>query len=351
LAFIEILTGNGLTVEQWENNIFKEYIGQLFWKHVMGKTPDSIIQVKNQLQKAKGDAITFGLRGRIQGGKVTGNNKGIGNEGTLDFYNQRVVVDNFRRLVKFKDVPMTEQRTMFNVMTEGKEALIEIFGEDTDDDITTALTDTSTGRVRGRYLYGAVDSNWNATHATALQNVDNTSDKLTVAMVDVARRKATNPVNAVAKIRPAKIKLGGVNAGNEEWYVFLGHTFSMRDLMEDDASWKNAELNLPPNPQRTSPIFTGSTFKGARNGVLYHDYDRMPLVASTIQVSHNLLLGAQAGFMAWAQRAKFGDEPSDVGHDITFELHEIRNTTKAVFDRATPEDHGLVNVFAAAVAD
>ena len=29
MSYIEILTGNGLTAEQWEDSIFKEYIGML----------------------------------------------------------------------------------------------------------------------------------------------------------------------------------------------------------------------------------------------------------------------------------------------------------------------------------
>jgi len=110
MAYVEILTDNGLTVEQWDSDIFEEYLGQLWWKNLMGTSEDSVIQVLEDLTKSPGDAITVGLMGEMQGGKVTGNSKGKGNEGRVDFFNQRIVVDNIRYLIKIEDIPMTQKR-------------------------------------------------------------------------------------------------------------------------------------------------------------------------------------------------------------------------------------------------
>jgi hypothetical protein len=156
------------------------------------------------------------------------------------------------------------------------------------------------------------------------------------------------PVNATARIRPMKVKNG---KSFEEWFCFVGHTYSLRDMIENDAAWRNAQLNLAPRSM-DSVIFQGSSFKGAWNGVLVYEYDRIPLVSSTIQVAHCLLLGAQAAAVVWGQRSKFKeDDTVDFGHDIAYELHEIRGMAKLAFDRASPEDHGIVHVFPAAVAD
>ena len=314
----------------------------------MGTSSNSPIIIVEDLAKKPGDAITVQLRGRLQGGHVTGAAKGLGNEGKVDFFGQRLVVDNVRDLVLFTDVPMSQKRTNFDLLQQGKEALIEEAKIRLEDDITTALTDTSLGRVRGRYLYGAADSNWDATHATALTNIDNTADQLTTSMISIAKRKATIPVNATAKVRPMRVNTG---KAFEEWFVFCGHTYCTRDLINNDAAWRNAQLNIPPQSNQGSPIYSGSSFKGSWDGVLIYEYDRLPLVSSTIQCAHNLLLGAQAGAIVWAQRSKFGEEEQDVGHDVTYEVHEIRKVSKLVFDRATQEDNGLVNLFAAAVAD
>lgn len=348
MAYTEVLTDNGLTEEKWDNKLFREYIDQMWWKHLMGTSSNAVIQVKNQLTKGPGDAITIGLRGRVQGGKVTGNNQGIGNEGSLEFYNQRIVIDNVRHLLKFKDVPMSNKRVGFDILTEGKDGLTEKSQEDLEDQITTDLSDTSNGRVQGRYLYGAADSNWNSTHSTALTAVDNANDQLTTNMMRIAKRKATIPVNATAKIRPMKVKMG---KKLEQWYVFVGHPYSLRDMFDNDAAWKNAQLNIPPGTNMSSPIFTGSSFKGSYDGILIYEYERTNLVSSTIQVSHNFLLGAQAHAVVWGQRSKFGEEFTDLKHDVTYETHEIRGSSKLYFNRATVEDQGVVHVFAAAVSD
>lgn len=348
MAYTEILTDHGLTEEQWDNDIFREYIGQLWWRFIMGTGSNAIIQVKDDLMKSAGDAITIGLRGRMQGGKVTGNAKASGNEGKVDFFSQRVVIDNVRHVIKIEDVPMTQQRVGFDVLLEAKDAVVEKASESTDDDITTEFS-TTTNRVRGRYLYGAADSNWDATHATALANIDNAADQLTSDMIDIAKRKGIITVNATKRIRPMKLMVG---KSFEEWFIFVGHTYAIRDLVNNDAAFRNAQLLLPPNANRNSILYSGASFKGSWNGTLIYEYDRIALVSSTIQTAHNLLLGAQALAIAWGQRSRFGEELSDIGHDIAFESHEIRGIEKLEFtDMTTPEDHGIVHTFSAAVAD
>jgi N4-gp56 family major capsid protein len=347
--YTEILSNHNLTVTQWEKDLYEEYIGQLMWKHYMGTSEDAIIQVKEELMRLKGDKIRFGIAGKVIGGHVTGNAKVIGNEGRMEFYDDEITVDNDRQSVKFEDVPMSNQRAMFDVLMKGKAGLKIKAREALDDGITVALSNTSEGRVQGRYLYGSADSNWNATHASALAAIDNSADKLSVRMLSIAKRKGQIPLNgATTKMRPMRVKVG---KDYEEWFCFKGHSFAIRDMVDDDAAWKNAQLNIPPGSRDDSPLFKGSTFKGAWNGVLIYEYDRLLLEASTMQVAHNLLLGAQACGLAWAQRSKFGEEEADVGHDVTYELHEIRGIKKLVFSRASEHDHGVVHVFSAAQAD
>lgn len=347
MAYTEILTTHGLTEEIWDNQIFSEYIGMLWWNNIMGTSINSVIQVKDDLTKKAGDAITIGLRGQMQGGHITGNAKAIGNEGKVDFYFQRITIDNDRVVIKIENVPMTQKRVGFDVLTQARQALEDKAKLALEDAITTALVDV-TARVRGRYLYGSTDGNWNATHATALTAVDNTADQLSTSMIDIAKRKALIPVNATAKIMPMQTKVG---KAYEEWFICIGHTYAIRDLVNNDAAFRNAQLLLPPNANRDSILFSGSSFKGSWNGSLIYEYDKIPLVASTIQCCHNLLLGAQAASVCWGQRSKFGEEFADLKHDVSYELHEIRGVSKLYFDRATPEDQGIVHVFSAAVAD
>lgn len=350
MAYVEILTTHGLTEEIWDRDIFKEYLGMTWWSNMMGTSIDSIIQVKDDLTKKPGDAVTVGLAGQMVGGHVTGAAKAKDNEGTMSFYYQRITIDNDRVVIKIENVPMTQKRVGFDVLQQARQALQDKAKYTLEDAITVALADTVYGRVQGRALYGAADSNYSTTHATGLATIDNTADQLTTAMIDIAKRKCLIPVNAVAKVRPMRTKVG---QAYEEWFCFVGHTYSIRDLVNNDAAFRNAQLLLPPNANRDSVLFSGSSFKGSWNGSLIYEYDRLPLSTNTgsVQCSQNFLLGAQAAAVVWGQRSKFGEEPSDVGHDVTYELHEIRGISKLYFDRATPENQGYIQVFAAAVAD
>jgi hypothetical protein len=355
MAYTQVLTDHGLTVEQWDAGIQSEYMQQLWFAHIIGESTDAPIQIKKDLTKKPGDAITIGIRSQMIGGHVTGSNKGVGNEGRVEFYSQRITIDNDRQVVKVEDVPMTQKRVPWSVLNEVKEALVEKSKHQLEDDIMTELCTTSDGRVRGRYIYGAADSNWNATHATALTNIDGTNDMLTTSLIDIAKRKALIPVNATARLRPMKVKIG---KSFQEWFCFVAHTYAIRDMITSDASWKNAQLNVPPTGNPDHVLYTGASFKGSWNGVLIYEYDRIPLVSSTIQCAHNLLLGAQAMAVCWGQTSKFTEDTSqDLGHDYVAETHEIRGLDKLVYDRnsvdstISNEDNGIVHAFSAAVAD
>lgn len=356
MNFGEVLTTAGITVEEFNARLFSEYLGQTFWSLYMGTDDGAIIHVNEDFTKKKGDRINFTIRSEIIGGKVTGTNQGTGNEGEVEFYNFQVTVDEVRQLVKYKGVKISDQRVAFNLINDSaRPALEDKVRFDLEDEITVQMSDTSAGRVQGRYRYGATEGNYNADHATALATIDNTNDKLTTILVEDAKIKARIPVNAHARMRPWKVQTM-TNKGFQEWFTMVSHTYAMRDMVRDDASWKNAQLNLPPMTNRESPIFTGTSFKGAWDGVLLYEWDRVQLESSTVQVAHNLFMGAQAGVLAWAMRPQFGQDSEDVGHTQIFELDEIRGVTKVVWDRSavnanlTNEDNSVQHVFTAAVA-
>jgi len=355
MQFGDVLTSYGVTVKTWNAQLFSEYLDKTFWKRFMGMDDGAIIHVNEDLSKKKGDKVTFNIRSEIIGGRVDGSAQGTGSEGAVEFYDFGVTVDEVRQLVKYKNKKMSNQRVAFDLLNSARPALSDKNRFNLEDDITTAMTTVGSERVRGKYLYGAADSNWDATHATALANVDNTNDKQSTTMVEDAKIKARVPTLAYAKVRPWQTKTGN-QGGFQEWFVYVMHTYCSRDMVRNDASWKNAQLNIPPGTNMDSPIFTGSSFLGAWQGVLLYEWERVPIVSSTINVAHNLLMGAQAGVLAWAMHPEFGQDAEDVQHTQIFETDEIRGVAKTIWDRNTinsnisNEDNGVVNVFAAAVA-
>lgn len=357
MAFTEILTANGVTVKQWDADVNKRYLRQLFWNRFMSSSMNSPIQVKSDLTKSKGDAITFNIASEIQGGVHTGAAKVSGNEGVMYFAPFQVTVDNDNVSVRIENIPMTQQRVAFDVLKEARDGLARKRAQRTDERITSALSDVTTGRVKGRYVYGAApSSNYNATHATALATVDNTDDKLTTNIIDIAKEYAKIPQNATGKIRPMIVKDRDEEDGSQEWFLFAAHTYAVRDMVNLDAVWRQPMLLIPPMANKSNVLFTGSTFKGAYNGVLVHEWEGIALENNTnsVQCAHNLLLGAQACCMAWAQHSRFKEELDNYDEDAGYKLHEINGIKKVVYDfnavnGESNEDYGIIHVFTSAV--
>lgn len=351
-SYVEILNSHGITQTQWDTKVHFEYLRKLFWFLFMGKDESAIIQVKTRLQKGKGDTIIFELVGELEGGTVTGNTTGRGNEGSFSIFTDSVTIDNVRHLVRLDDIPMSTQRSGLDLLNLAKSRLTTKQKFYVDDKITAILSSRTTGRVQGRYLYGKLDSNWDVTHATALANVDNTDDQLTLKVISIAKRKAKYPGAAdLPKIMPTMVE-GNAKRLNE-WFMYVGHGLSMRDLVENDATFVNRQLNIPPEANSNNPLYTGSSFKGSHDGVLIHEYDGILLEANSnsVQCAHNFLLGAQAAAWAIGQGVKYHQEEIDHGHSLSAEVHEIFGIEKLVFNTDNAEDHGVVHSYVAAVSD
>lgn len=349
-SYVEILEANGVTQKQWDKKVYEEYIRATFWHLFVGTGESAVIQLKTELMKDKGSSFVFELIGELEGGDVEGNTSGIGNEGSFEFYTDTVTVDNVRTIVRLDDIPMSIKRSGLPLLNKAKSRIVRKSKIKFDTHVTNALIDVSEGKVQDRYLYGSLDSNYSGTHATDLAKVDNTSDQLTLKSISKVKRKATIPQTAdVPIIMPTMVK--GNAKTLEEWYMYVGHGRSTRDLKENDATFINRDLNLPPGANKDSVIYSGRHFLGAHDGVLIYTYDEIPLVDSTIVVAHNLFLGAQAAGYAIGQNAKYNQEGIDLDMGMRAHLHEIRGIKKLVFDETNAQDHGVVHHFVAAVAD
>lgn len=354
MAFVEILTSQGVTVKQWDADCNKRYLRQLFWNRFMSQSMNSPIQVKSDLTKVKGDAITFNIASEIQGGTHTGSQKVAGNEGVMFFAPYQVTVDNDSVSVAINNIPMAQQRAAFDVLKEMRDGLTRKRAQRTDERITAALSDVVTGRVQGRYVYGT--RSYNATHATALGTMDDTSDKLTTSLIGIAKEKAKIPVNATGKIRPMMVKDRDEEDGFQEWFLLAAHTYAIRDMVRLDAVWKQPMLLVPPMANKNNVLFTGSSFKGAYDGVLVHEWEGIGLEvnSNSVQMAHNLFLGAQACCVAWAQHSRFKEQMSNYEEDAGYKLHEINGIKKVVYDfnavnSEANEDYGVIHLFTSAV--
>ena len=239
MAFTTIDTSHGMTQEKWADGIFKEYLGEFPFTKLMGKSADSIIQVDENLVKGPGDAITVSIIAELNGDGVTGLNRLKGNEENLAYYNQRIEIDEFRHGVALKG-KMAQKRVATKLRDDAKFQLKRWLMKKTENDIITALSDTSSGRVQGRYLYGNADSNYNATEATAKATIDNTNDKLTSSVISIAKRKAR--LGTDIRMRPTSVVQDKIVVA-EKFFLFV-HPYCARDLIASDTAFNNRQRDL-----------------------------------------------------------------------------------------------------------
>jgi len=349
MSYTEISTSHGLTQERWESDLYKEYLGEFPFFDLMGTSSDSVIQVKEDLTKNIGDAITIGIRAKLSGDGQSGTSRLKGNEEQMEFFNQRIEIDELRHGVLLKG-KMSQKRVAFNLRNEAKDALKDWLKEKTEIALISAISDVTTGRVQGRYLYGAANGNWNSTHATAQANVDATNDIMTLAMISIAKRKSK--LGTGIKMRPFKIKDSG-RVIAEKLIMFI-HDYAARDL-KADTNWSTIQNNMITAGKYDVPLISGSNFLGEYDGVLIYAYDRVEIDtgagAGGIDIAHNLLLGAQAAAIVWGERTTWAEDIDDYNDENGFKIGEVRGIEKLVFNRDTAEDHGVVHVYSAAVAD
>lgn len=350
----------GLTVQQWDSRFFREYISENRFKPVMGQDPNSVIQVKEDLTKAKGDSITFALINKLSGAGVTGSATLEGNEEDMASRSHKVTVDKIRNAVRVAEVD--EQFSAISLRDGAREALKDWIMEKTRDEIirafmsingvtyadaTQSQRDAWVTDNADRVLFGATNSNLVAgDHSASLANVDGTGDKLTAARLSLMKRIA---LTASPKVRPIR------TARDERWYVCYVNPFAMRDL-RDDTVILQAQREAMPRAQE-NPLFSGGDIFW--EGIVVKEIDDIPTTtegASSAQIAPAFLCGAQAAGIGWAKRTNSVIETFDYGDKHGVAVEEIRGIEKLTFgsgagDTDDLKDNGIVTGWFSAAAD
>jgi N4-gp56 family major capsid protein len=362
----DTLTASGLRVQQWDDDFFTEYVRENRFKPYMGTNENSIVQIREDLTKKRGDRLTFNLVNRLTNAGVTGSNLLEGNEEELGQRSHLLTVNKIRNAVRIAE--MEEIKNAIDLRDAARVSLRTWIGEKTRDELIAALGSlngvalgSATQAQRDawlddnydRVLFGAALSNTDSTGGTvaydfsdSLGAVDNTTDKLTAAAVSLMKRIAQS---ASPKIRPIMTK------GDEEWYVLFANSRAMRDLKADtNFTQANREAR---DRGKDNPLFKGADY--VWDGVIVRE---IPEISSlyesngSIVVAPNFLCGAQAMGIGWAKRTTSKTKEFDYGDKFGVAIEEIRGIEKLRFGTGTgdtddPKDHGVVTGYFAAVAD
>ena len=355
---------SGLTPQQWDSEFFTDYVRASRFKRYMGTDEGSIIQLKEDLTKKKGDSVTFALVNELVGDGVTGNQTLKGNEERLGSRSHRVYVDVLRHAVAVDDWDV--QKSVIDLRNAAKTQLREWAQKKLRDGITNALgqidgvnytassaaqRNTWTANNSDRVLFGLTTSNYNATFATAVGGLS-AGEQLTPNALSLMKR--------LAQAASPKIKPVYVREMDQEWYVVFIGPKAWRDLTEDNPTTN--VLTLANRDARVrgvdNPLFTGDSL--VWDGMILRELPEIAALdvsgSAGARIEPVYLCGAQAIGLAWAQRTKSTTDTDDYEFLHGVGVQEIRGIEKLRFgtgasDTTTPKDHGIVTGFFAAAAD
>lgn len=353
----------GLSVQQWDDKFFTEYLGENRFKAYMGTGTSSMIQVKEDLTKKSGDSVTFALVNKLTGAGVTGSSTLEGNEESMDSRSFRVYVDKLRNAVRVAEID--EQYSAISLRNASRDVLKDWAMEKMRTDIITAL-----GAINGvaygsaseaqkdawiadnsdRVLFGASLSNTNATdHSASLLTVDPAADVITADSVALLKRIAAT---ASPRIRPIRKK-----GQDKDYFVLFVPSLVMRDL-KDDATIKSANREAWSGAKTEALELNGGDL--IYDGVYIKEIPEIDILSAVGNAGSDVapvyLCGAQALACAWAKRTKSVTEIFDYGDKHGVAIEEIRGIEKMIFgsgatDTADTKDHGVVTGFFSVTAD
>jgi len=353
-----------MRVKQWDEKHHRSYVRSNRFARYMRANENGIIQVKENLTKKKGDALTINLVGAIDtsGGANDGSTSLVGNEKVLpnDGFQATIAVVRDAVVTTVEEM----QASPIDIRNAAKVALKDLQMRYLRNDIITAL-----GSINGvaygsaseankdawlvdnadRVLFGAANSN-NASndHSASLANVDTTNDKLTKEVVSLLKRLAQSATNANSDgIRPFTY------GEDEETFVLFAGTHAYRDLKNDLQDHHEQARERT----KTNPLWTGTTSL-FWDGVVIREIPELPVYsgvgAAAADVAPIYLCGAQALAVSWAMRTKTTLRKED---DYEFQkgvgFMELRTVDKIRYGTSgsNPVDWGVTTGYVASVPD
>jgi len=351
-------------VTQWDADFFTEYVRANRFKKYMGTDENSIIQIKEDLTKKKGDAITISLVGALDDTTYNdGSSALVGFEKALPNDGHKITVGMVRDATVVNVIE--EQASPIDIRNAGKVALKTLAMRYLRNDIITALHSIN-GVAYGtatevqkdawlvdnadRVLFGhAKSNNIGNDHSASLANVNSVGDKLTGDVVSLAKRIAQTANNSNSDgIRPFTY------GEDNETFVMFVPSFAFRDLR----AWMvaNEHWDLALERSASNPLFSGGT-SIQWDGVMVRELPEIGVLsgvgADAIDVAPCFLCGAQALGIAWAMRTKSTQRQEDdygLQHGVGF--MELRAVSKLQWGQGgDAKDWAVVTVYAAGVAD
>jgi N4-gp56 family major capsid protein len=358
-----------LTPEIWDDQFFTEYLTENRYAGEMGTNENSVIQIREDLTKKKGDRINFALVNKLTQDAITGRSTMEGNEEEFGLRSYELDVDKRRNAVRMAEID--EQFSAISLREAGKFILKDWAIKDTERLISMAL-----GDMNGIPMTAAavgLAGNQTALDAWLVDNADRVffgnsayaaasgdlstglatltaataAERLTAVNISAMKFMAMNQANP--KIRPIRSEANG-----RHYYLMYAHPLGFRDLKADTtitAAQREVQLEMENNRlfKGGDLLWDGVIIKEAHD---LYDYSTLTALGDggTTTVVPAFLCGAQAVGVAYARRWRSKTEKFDYDDKHGVETSAIYGVGKMVFgsgagDRDDLKDHGVVTGF------
>lgn len=327
-------TDNALTKKIWDEQVFREAEKDSFFPKFHGKSADSLVHEKTQLEKSQGDKITFGLVKKLTGAGVSGTQVLENNEERLNTYDDSVTLEIYRHAIR-DDGAMTRKRAMFSIDEEAKRAIKVWMSEKIDQLHFDALFASNT--LTAYPLSSGAVMTLDTTAADAKLALTASDSKLTPAFISQLKTGAkTGFGRRIEPLRPVKVK-------GKEYLLLLVHPDVAYDLKRNSEvmnAWQYAVERGYDNP----------LFKDADvmwDGVCVHTHENCTIAADAgaggnVAWAKGALMGAQALIWAYGKRAWTVMEEFDYGNEHGYAVNLIAGCTKPTFNS---QDYGSIGVY------
>lgn len=317
-------SNSSLRQSLWDKELYQDVMQNLYFmsKNMMGEGMNTVVQVKNDLKKNKGQMINFGLGKKLSGNGVTGDSELEGNEEAITFYNDDVTIDQIRNAVRLTG-RLDEQKAANDLRAEAKSkgsAWIQEFIENQIFMKLGQVTTTTLQRSDKSTVYSG-RATWSNTHLAATLTATTTAEaagagtRYINACATGLDAMATTDILTGALITRAKIKASTTYSGNriqpikvdgKEYYIMFVHPWQVADLRTAGtgaaAMWVNA-TQYAGERGSTNPLFSGAL--GVWDGVILHEHPFVPTAtaaqafsvggtAANAQAFRSILVGQQA---------------------------------------------------------
>lgn len=334
-----------VTAKLWAKKLYSDTIARTYFSQFASESPDSAFQVKTELSKEAGDRIRFTLRGNLEQDGISGDGQVSGNEESLQFFTDDVLIDSLDFAVKVPNRgTISQQRVPFDIRGECKAALEDIWAERLDRCVFNQLAgntieadtrytgmNATIAATTGRIIRGGAVANDSLLTSSSQAFTLNLLDKAVTLM---KQRDSNNNY----RVRPIRV------AGYRKpvWLCFV-HPNQLYQMRSDASTAGNFfdlyKAALQGGLYPDNPIFSGAAFE--YNGVLVHESELLPqgnhssaYVANTRRA---VVCGAQALTVAYGKGFEGGsmkwiEELSNYEKQFGVDSHMIFGMKKTQFN-------------------